>query len=80
MSIICEHVHSEHVHRIFFNFELLWQRSKCAGSAIDQLSLVIPVFLILDMHVRNFVLFSRLTGKHATQNLKNLRNSCLWTC
>ena len=28
----------------------------------------------------NIVSISLLTGKCATQNLKNVRNSCVWTC
>ena len=40
----------------------------------------IPVFLIFDMVVRNFVSTSSLTGECAAQKLKNFCSSSPWTC
>ena len=35
---------------------------------------------ISSIYLGNFIFISRLIGKCATQRLKNLRNSSLWTC
>ena len=69
MAITCEHAH----------FGLLWQRRSVPKPHLS----VFPVFLFRTcMSEIKFLpcIISRLTGKCATQNLKNLRNSSLWTC
>ena len=70
MAIRCEHVHRLDCGSQL-NFGLLWQRSKCV-SRISYFEHACPKL--------NFVLISHLTGKCATQHLKNLRIFSLWTC
>ena len=57
---------------------LLWQSRKCAESTAYQLFLY-SLFGHACLQL-NSVFFSRLTGKSTTQNLRQLRNSSLWTC
>ena len=76
MAIKCEHVH-----RIVKVFKILG----CCGyvASVPKAPFISYSRISYFEHACpkiNFVLISRLTDKCAAQDLKNLRNSSLWTC